>query len=279
MGMAVNTILTASKFAAGIIGHSHALIADAVESTGDILSSIILWRGIAVAAEPADRDHPYGHGKAEPLAAACVAIMMLLAGIGVMAASIWDMFQPHEKPVAFTLGILVGAIVLKEFLFRFVSREAGSLHSIALKTDAWHHRTDAIISLIAGIGIALTLFGGPHLAAADDIAAVIAGGIIAWNGLRLLRPAMDELMDAAPSRNLVAEIRSAASTVHGVKTVEKCIVRKMGFQYFVDMHVEVDPQMTVQKGHEIAHHVKDKVRAAVPEVHDVLVHVEPTTVK
>ena len=277
--MAVNAALTASKFAAGILGHSHALIADAVESTADLFSSVIVWRGLIVAAEPADSEHPYGHGKAEPLAAASVAIMLLLAAVGIMARSAHGLLEPREKPQAFTLYVLIGVIVVKEMLFRFVSREAGSLQSLALFTDAWHHRTDAMTSLAAGLGIALTVFGGPRLAIADDAAAIVAGGIIAWNGWQLLRPALNELMDAAPDSALISDIRSAASSVPGVNAVEKCIARKMGFQYFVDMHVEVDPLMTVQAGHQIAHDVKNKVRAAIPSVYDVLVHVEPSEVK
>jgi cation diffusion facilitator family transporter len=279
--MAVNAVLTAVKFAAGILGHSHALIADAVESMADILSSIIVWRGLTVAAAPADPDHPYGHGKAEPLAAASVAILLLLAAVGIMARSAQELlWHTHrETPRAFTLYILIAVIVIKEILFRFVSREAGSAQSVALFADAWHHRSDAITSLAAAFGIALALFGGPRLAFADDAAAIVAGAIIAWNGWRLLRPALDELMDAAPGSDLIANIRAAAGAVPGVDAVEKCIVRKMGFQYFVDMHVEVDPLMTVQQGHRIAHEVKDKVRAAVPSVYDVLVHVEPSETK
>ncbi|MGD0813076.1 MAG: cation diffusion facilitator family transporter [Verrucomicrobiota bacterium] len=277
VGMAVNAVLTASKFAAGILGHSHALTADAVESTADIFSSIIMWRGLVVAAEPADPDHPYGHGKAEPLAAASVAIMLLLAAVGIMARSAQGLFEYREMPPrAFTLGILIAVVVVKEALFRFVSREAGKLQSIALLSDAWHHRTDAITSLAAGLGITLALFGGQRLAFADDGAAIIAGAIIAWNGWRLLRPALQELMDAAPDGALVSDIRKAAGAVPGVNAVEKCIVRKMGFQHFVDMHVEVDPRITVQQGHQIAHNVKDKVRAVVPSVYDVLVHIEPS---
>ena len=276
LGMAVNAVLTASKFAAGILGHSHALTADAVESTADIFSSIIMWRGLVVAAEPAAPDHPYGHGKAEPLAAASVAIMLLLAAVGIMSRSAQGLFEHRETPRAFTLGVLIAVVVVKEALFRYVSREAGKLHSIALLSDAWHHRSDAITSLAAGLGITLALFGGPRLGFADDGAAIIAGAIIAWNGWRLLRPALHELMDAAPDGALVSDIRKAAGAVPGVNAVEKCIVRKMGFQHFVDMHVEVDPCITVQQGHQIAHKVKDKVRAVVPSVYDVLVHVEPS---
>ena len=272
----MNAVLTATKFAAGILGHSHALLADAVESTADILSSVIVWRGIIVAAEPADPDHPYGHGKAEPLAAASVAIMLLLAAVGIIVRSAHAFREPSEKPRAFTLCVLIAVIVVKELLFRFVSREAGSLHSITLYTDAWHHRTDALTSLAAGVGISVALFGGPQLAFADDAAAIVAGSIIAWNGWRLLRPALNELMDAAPGIALISDIRAAAGAVPGVNAIEKCIVRKMGFQYFVDMHVEVDPRITVLEGHQIAHNVKNKVRGAVPSVYDVLVHVEPS---
>lgn len=275
LGLAVNAILTAAKFAAGIIGHSHALTADAVESTADILSSLIIWRGLVEAAEPADSEHPYGHGKAEPLAAASVALMLLLAAAGIMAGAAGDLFKTREQPQAFTLYVLLTVVIVKTILSRFVFHEADSVESIALSADAWHHMSDAITSLAAGIGIALALFGGPRLAFADDAAAIIAGGIIAWNGLRLLRPALNELMDAAPGRDFVADIRAAASSVPGVGVVEKCIVRKMGFQYYVDMHVEVDPRMTVRESHEIAHQVKNKVRAAIPSVHDVLVHIEP----
>lgn len=277
IGMAVNAVLTASKFAAGILGHSHALTADAVESTADIISSIIIWRGLILAAEPADPDHPYGHGKAEPLAAATIALMLMFAAMGIIAASCQQFFVPvaREPPQLFTLGVLIAVVTVKETLYRRISREAGSLESGPLFADAWHHRSDAITSLAAGLGIALALFGGPRLAFADDAAAIVAGGIIAWNGWRLLRPALNELMDAAPAAALVSAVREAAAGVAGVRAVEKCILRKMGFQYFVDMHVEVDPMITVLEGHEIAHNVKDTVRQAVPAVFDVLVHIEP----
>ena len=274
--MGVNIALTACKFAAGVWGRSHALIADAVESTADIFSSIIVWRGLTVAAEPADREHPYGHGKAEPLAAASVAVMQLLAAAGIVLKSAHEWLQPRAQPRAFTLAVLIAVVVVKELLFRFVAREAGSVESIVVYTDAWHHRSDAMTSLAAAIGITIALVGGPDFAFADDAAAIVAGLIIAWSGWQLLRPALNELMDAAPNAAVVAQIRLAAGKVPGVSAVEKCIVRKAGFQYFVDMHVEVDGGMPVRQAHQIAHLVKDKVREMVPTVHDVLVHVEPS---
>ena len=274
-GMAVNVALSAAKFAAGVLGHSHALIADAVESSADILSSIIVWSGLVVAAEPADREHPYGHGKAEPLAAATVAVMLLLAAAGIIITSARDLRQPWGTPRPFTLLVLVAVVAVKEALFRFVSREAGSVQSIVVYADAWHHRSDAVTSLAAAIGITFALLGGPRFSFADDAAAIVAGLIIAWNGWKLLKPALNELMDAAPSAALAAQIKSAAAQVGGVRRIEKCIVRKAGFEYFVDMHVEVDPQLTVRQAHDIAHRVKDRVRQAMPSVHDVLVHIEP----
>jgi cation diffusion facilitator family transporter len=279
LGLGVNVAFTAVKFAAGLLGHSHALIADAVESGADILSSIIVWRALVVAAVPADGEHPYGHGKAEPLAAASIAVLLLVAAAGIMLNSARSLVlvEPRQVPRAFTLYVLLAVVSVKEALFRFVSREARSVQSGAVHADAWHHRSDALTSLAAAIGISLGLLGGPRFALADDAAAMVAGTIIAWNGWRLLRPALDELMDAAPEPALVARIKSAAGQVPGVNRVEKCIVRKAGFEHFVDMHVEVDPRMSVLDAHQIAHHVKDRVRQAVPAVHDVLVHIEPSS--
>lgn len=275
MGLAVNAVLTGAKFAAGIAGHSHALVADAVESLGDIFSSIIIWRALIVAAEPADEDHPYGHGKAEPLAAAIVSTMLLLAAGWIVLSAVRAVAQPHPAPAPFTLLVLGAVIVIKEGLFRFVRREAASVQSSAVRTDAWHHRSDAITSLAAATGISVALIGGKGYEAADDVAAIVAAGVIAWNGWRLLRPALDELMDTAPNPEVVRQVRRVAEAVPGVARVEKCLVRKVGYDYFVDIHVEVDPQMTVQRSHEIAHDVKDKIRGQIPAVRDVLVHIEP----
>ena len=275
LGLAANGLLAAGKLTAGIFGHSHALIADAVESMADIFRSIVVWRGVVLAAQPADADHPYGHGKAEPLAAAIVATMLLLAAVGITLQAIMEVLQPKQGPEPFTLAVLLVVVVVKEALFRFVLREANSVESTAVRTDAWHHRSDVITSIAAGIGISVALVGGARWAAADDIAAIVAAGIIAWNGWRLLRPALDELMDASPSRALVEQIRAVAATTGGVDRVEKCVVRKMGYHYFVDMHVEVDPEMSVLRAHKISHEVRDTVRGHIAAVRDVLVHIEP----
>ena len=275
LGMATNTVLSGVKLAAGIAGHSHALVADAVESFADVFSSLIVWRGVTVAAVPADEDHPYGHGKAEPIASAIVAAMLLGAALWIAITAFGEIMEPHQSPAPFTLIVLVVVVVVKEILFRFVSREGKAVDSSAVRTDAWHHRSDAITSVAAGIGISVSLIGGKGFEAADDVAAIAAAGVIAWNGWHLLRPALNELMDAAPSREIIDQIRQIAKDTPGVDGVEKCFVRKVGYQYFVDMHLEVDPQMTVLRSHHIAHEVKNKVRAEMPSVSDVLVHIEP----
>jgi cation diffusion facilitator family transporter len=275
LGMATNVVFSAVKLAAGIAGHSHALVADAVESFADVFSSLIVWRGVIVAAEPADEDHPYGHGKAEPIASAIVAAMLLGAALWIALKAFIEINQPHPAPAPFTLIVLLVVVTVKEILFRFVSREGRAVDSSVVRTDAWHHRSDAITSVAAGVGISVSLIGGKGFEAADDVAAIAAAGVIAWNGWHLLRPALNELMDAAPSREIIDQIRQLAKDTPGVDGVEKCIVRKVGYQYFVDMHVEVDPQMTVLRSHEIAHAVKDKIRGAKPAVCDVLVHIEP----
>ncbi|HKW29309.1 MAG TPA: cation diffusion facilitator family transporter [Verrucomicrobiae bacterium] len=274
-GMAVNVMLAGTKLAAGIVGHSHALVADAVESFADIFSSLIVWRGLVVAAAPPDEDHPYGHGKAEPIASAIVAAMLLGAALWIVLTAFGEIMKPHLSPAPFTLIVLVAVVAVKEGLFRFVSREGRAVDSSAVKTDAWHHRSDAITSVAAGVGISVSLIGGKGFEAADDVAAIAAAGVIAWNGWHLLRPALNELMDTAPGHEVIDQIRQIATTTPGVDRVEKCFVRKVGYQYFVDMHVEVDPQMTVLRSHEIAHEVKDKIRDTMPSVNDVLVHIEP----
>jgi cation diffusion facilitator family transporter len=287
LGIAVNVVLGAAKFLAGIFGHSHALIADATESFADIFNSLVVWRGIVVAAEPPDQEHPYGHSKAEPLAGAFGAVMLLAAAIwiaGKAALNIYQFLHPQifDEPRvplrAFTLIVLVVVIVVKEGLFRFVIGEGDATDNSAVKTDAWHHRSDAITSAGAFIGISIALIGGEKFSWADDAAAIFCAVIIGINGWLLLRPPLGELMDEAPDPKIVGQIRQLAADTPGVARVEKCFVRKAGHLFFVEMHVEVDPQMTVLRSHEIAHDVKDKIRETMPAVSDVLVHIEPLNI-
>ncbi|MFN5062210.1 MAG: cation diffusion facilitator family transporter [Pseudomonadota bacterium] len=275
LGIAVNLILAVVKGVAGVIGNSYALIADAIESASDVVTSVVIAFGFRMAGKPADANHPYGHGKFEPLSAAVVALILLGAAILIAVESVKEILTPHHSPAPFTLCVLVVVVVIKEALFRTVLRAGETIHSTALKTDAWHHRADAITSLAAFVGISIALIGGRGYESADDFAALIASVVIAINACLLIRPALLELIDTAPDPKLVAEIRAAAQQVPGVLGTHKCRVRKLGVDYFVDLDVLCDPDSTIRQGHEIAHDVGEQLHAEFPQVRKVLVHVEP----
>jgi cation diffusion facilitator family transporter len=270
-----NFALATIKGLAGFFGNSYALIADAIESTSDIFSSLIVWLGLKVAIKAPDADHPYGHGKAEPLAAIVVAIFLIAAAIFVAIQSVEHILIPHRAPEPFTLLVLGGVIFVKEFLFRRINKTGEDIKSTAVKADAWHHRSDAITSLTAFIGISIALLGGPGYESADDWAALLASVVIAYNGYRIFQPGLREVMDAAPATELVEAVRQVALTVPGVEGLDKSFVRKMGFEYFVDLHVIVDGELPVREGHRIAHEVKGAILKANPSIYDVLVHIEP----
>lgn len=275
MGVLSNALLAAIKAIAGILGNSYALIADAIESTSDIASSLVVLGGIKIASTPADDNHPYGHGKAEPLAAMLVAVALCTAAVGIAIQSIREILLPHHSPAPFTLMVLVLVVIVKEWLFRFVFRAAEQAQSTVVKTDAWHHRSDAITSSAAFVGISIALIGGPGYESADDWAALLAACVIVFNGYRLLLPAVAEVMDAAPDPGIVEQVRDVAGHVQGVVGLDKCYIRKMGFEYYVDLHVVVNGEVSVRSGHKIGHDVKDAVRQANPKITDVLVHIEP----
>ena len=275
VGVAVNFLLALVKIVAGVLGHCYALIADGIESTLDIFGSLAIWVGLKVAAAPPDDEHPYGHGKAEPLASVVVACAVLLAAVGLAVESVREIITPHYAPAPFTLAVLVVVIVVKETLFRKVSAAAGQTGSGAVQTDAWHHRSDAITSAGAFVGISIAIIGGRGWEQADDWAALFTCGIIGFNGWRLLTPALREIMDTAPPKELEDGVRQIAATVAGVINVEKCRLRKMGIDFYVDIHIGVDAAITVRDGHRVAHAVKDAIRTANPAAADVLVHIEP----
>jgi cation diffusion facilitator family transporter len=275
LGLVINVVLASVKIVAGVVGHAYVLIADGMESALDVAGSIVIWGGLTVAARPPDRTHPYGHGKAEPIAAFLVALCVLAAAVGLAIESVREILTPHHGPAPFTLAVLVVVIVIKEILFRYVNRIGQNLESTAVRTDAWHHRSDALTSAAAFIGISVALIGGERWQSADDWAALFACAVIAANGVHLALPAFQEIMDTAPSAKIVKAICSVASSVPGVLEVEKCYARKMGLDYYVDLHVGVDGDISVHQGHEIAHRVKSAIQQSDARVADVLVHVEP----
>ena len=275
LALLINAGLAVVKIATGILGNSYVLVADGIESTADIFSSIVVWGGLRVAILPADENHPYGHGKAEPVASVIVSLLLLAAAMLIAVQSVREILTPHRAPGWFTLPVLLVVILIKETLFRFAFRAANSIESTALKSDAWHHRSDALTSAAAFVGIAIALIGGPGYESADDWAALLACAVIAWNGLRLLRVALDEVMDAAVSPDIVAAVRRLAGEVEGVITVEKCRIRKVGLHLALDIHVVVDGELTVRRGHDISHQVKDRLLASPHRINDVTVHIEP----
>ena len=275
VGMLVNLILAIIKLIAGIVGHAYALVADAIESTADIFSSLVVYGGLRIAAQPADHDHPYGHGRAEALASAFVALMLFGAAIGIAFEAIHGIRTPHHLPHAWTLAVLVGVIVVKQYLADRVSRVGSETGSTAVIADAQHHHSDVITSAAAFIGISIAVLGGPGWEQADDWAAIFAAVVICYNGVKILRPAVDDLMDRLPKAEVVQKIASAATSVAEVRAIEKLKVRKVGLQYAVDLHVQAEPHMSLHDAHIVSGKVKGAIRAAMPTVDNVLVHMEP----
>ena len=273
--IAINLVLALVKISTGVLGNSYAMIADGIESTADIFSSLMVWGGLRLSSKPPDQSHPYGHGKAESLAGVMVAVFLIGAAILIAVQSIREILTPHHTPAWYTLPVLVLVIMTKEVLYRRMFRIGQSLDSSALKSDAWHHRSDAITSVAAFFGISIALIGGPGYEAADDWAALLACSVILFNGFRLLRPALDEVMDAAAPSEVEKQIRSIATGIEGVVEVEKCRIRKSGLGFLMDIHVVVNGEMSVREGHRIAHVVKERLHDSPLPISDVIIHIEP----
>jgi cation diffusion facilitator family transporter len=277
--MGSNAVLAIIKWIAGYFGHSYALIADAIESSTDFLSSLLVLLGLKYASRPADKNHPYGHGKAEPLITFMVVGFLITSALVIAHESIKNIRTPHEGPRAWTLFVLAAIILWKEISYQLVIRKSRETKSTLLKADAWHHRSDAITSVTAFIGITIALIMGKGWESADDWAALAASAFILYNCYLIFRPALGEIMDEHLYDELIDQIREIAIHVNGVTGTEKCQVRKVGMRYFIDLHIEVDGDISVRQGHDIAHALKAKLMSELPELADVLMHVEPKKVK
>jgi len=273
--IAGNTFLAITKGIAGVFGNSYALIADAIESTTDIFSSLLVLFGLKYAAKPADENHPYGHGKAEPLITFAVVGFLVVSATIIFIESIHNIQKPHSIPKPFTLIVLGAIILFKEASYRYVIQKSKETNSTSLKADAWHHRSDAVTSLMAFIGISIALFFGKGYETADDWAALLASLFIVYNAYLIFRPALGEIMDEHLHDDIIDEIRAQCTKVEGVIATEKCKVRKMGMHYIVDLHVIVKKDLTVFEGHQIAHNVKDTLMNDIPDIADILIHIEP----
>jgi cation diffusion facilitator family transporter len=270
-----NTSLAIIKGVAGYFGNSYALIADAIESTTDILASFLVLFGIKYSNKPADKNHPYGHGRAEPLITFLVVGFLIASASFIAHESIINIQTPHALPKTWTLFVLGAIIIWKEISFRLVLKKSKETNSSSLKADAWHHRSDAITSVAAFTGISTALILGKGYESADDWAALFASGFILYNCYLIFRPALGEIMDEHLYDDLIIEIRKVALTVNGIKGTEKCFIRKAGMKYHVDLHAIVDANITVKEGHEIAHDLKDILRNEILELGHVLIHIEP----
>jgi cation diffusion facilitator family transporter len=275
-GVLVSVLLGAVKIVAGILGNSYALLADGVESMLDVVSGLVVAGSLKIAVQPPDERYPFGYGKIEPAAALVIATALLATAAGIAIQSVREIHVPHHAPEPFTLIVLILVVVVKELLYRYLLRTGKSIDSHAMRTDAWHHRSDSLTSLAAFIGISIALLAGKGYESADDWAALFAAAVIAFNGALLLRTSWREIMDIAVHATVVDDIREIAGQVEGVTGIDLVRVRKSGLGLWVDIHVEVPAEMTVREGHAIAHRVKDALMTSSHNVMDALVHIEPS---
>ena len=274
-----NVGLALAKWVTGYFGHSYALIADAIESTSDVFSSTLVLFGLKYSSKPADKNHPYGHGRLEPLITFIVVGFLVVSAVVIAYNSIKNMMTPHELPKPYTLIVLLVIILVKEFSYRFIVKKSKQTKSLSLKADAWHHRSDAITSVAAFIGITVALIFGKGFESADDWAALFASFFILYNSYLIFRPALGEIMDENLYEDMVIQVRNISNKVEGVDGTEKCYIRKTGMNYHVDLHALINGKLSIEEGHSIAHKLKDRILFELPEVVDVLIHVEPSEVK
>jgi len=274
-GILMNGVLGAAKLAAGLLGHSYALVADAAESFADVMGSCVTLYGLKLAAEPADQTHPSGHGRAETIASAVTALVLVVVGGAIFWQAAVSLSVPRHAPSPLTLLVLVPVILVKEWMFHWIRARGREIGSLAVVADAWHQRSDVVTSVAALTGIILAWAGGPAWSHADSWAAMLASLWLMGTGLWLLGPTLHELMEGSVDPALQDFIYETSRSCPGIEGIDKVWVRKLGMRLMVDMHIEVDPNLSVQEGHRLAHEVKAKLQRELPQVRDVMVHVEP----
>lgn len=275
LGLAVNLLLGVVKLVGGILGHSFALIADAVNSIGDVVTTLVVLFALRVAQRPPDAEHPYGHSRAEGIAASNVAILMIVSALLVGWEAIQRLSNVNLAPPVWTLWIAGANVIIKEGLYRYKFKIGRRLGSASIIANAWDHRSDALSALAVLIGLATVRIGGARFMWADEAASLVVVAAIVWTGVQLFRSSASELMDVQADSKYVNRIRATALLVKGVEDVETLWVRKSGLEYFADIHIQVDPSLTVAEGHRIGHRVKDHLLEEYVSLRDVLVHLEP----
>jgi len=267
--------LAAAKISIGLRAHSTAAVSDGIESAGDVLTSGLVLLGLVIASKPPDADHPYGHGRLETVSALVVGMILAASGVLISFESLHLAHGSAHAPSAFAVWPLLASIAIKSVMSVAKLRYARRIGSSALAADGWHDTVDILSGCTALLGLGITLSDPVRFSAADHVAGSAVGVIIVLLGVRVVRDTMLQLMDTMPDPEAMDRIRMAGLTVPGVLGIEKCFARKTGLKWHVDLHLEVDPAMTVYESHEIATQVREKIRSEVDWVADVLVHVEP----
>jgi cation diffusion facilitator family transporter len=275
LGLIVNLALGIAKLVGGLLGGSYALVADAVNSLGDVVSTIVVLVALRVAQRPPDNEHPYGHTRAEGIAATNVAVVIIMSALAIAWEVMGRSGGERPLPPGWTLWIAGLNVAIKEGLYRYKYAIGKRTGSAAIIANAWDHRSDALSALAVLFGLAVTRLGGKEFLWADSAASLVVVAAIIYSGVKLFHLSASELMDIQADEPMVEQIRAAAANVPGVRGVDKLWVRKSGLEYFADIHIEVDAQMSVADGHLIGHNVKDQLLARFHVLRDVLVHLEP----
>jgi len=275
LGLWINIALAAAKLIAGFAGNSFALLSDAANSVGDVCISTAVLFALWFAQRPADREHPYGHTKAEAIAGLSVSLLVAVSALAVGWSALWQLEQGAVRPAGWTVWVAAGNVLTKELLFWYTRHIGRTTGSLAVQASAWDHRSDAFCSLAVLVGLCVARFAGPQYLVADTIAALVVVAAVLWSAIRLFSRSVHELMDVQAEQHFLDRVREAALQVAGVEDIETLHLRKSGLEFFADIHVEVDGRITVDQGHRIGHHVKDELIRQFPRLRDVLVHIEP----
>jgi len=275
LGILASAVLATGNVTVGLLAGSASVVATGLEFVGDVLASAIVLAGMLIAAKPADLEHPYGHGRFETLAGLVVGIILAAGGAGICFRSLVGVSEVHAPPSAYAIWALVGAILVRGVMSTVKFRVGRRIQSSSLVADAWNDAVDILSASAALVALGLTLYDPARFLSADHYGGFTVGLVVILTGLRVMRDTSRDLMDTMPDGERLDEIRAAVMRVHGVVGVEKCFARRTGLQHHVDIHLEVDPNLTVWESHDIATQVRAYLCENLEWIADVLVHVEP----
>ena len=277
LGLATNVALSAVKLVVGALFLSQTLIADGLHSASDLITDVAVLAGLRVSKKPADETHHYGHRRVSTLVGAFVGAVLLVAAVWIAFSAVRTLRHPRDRVLGMLpFAVAAASIPLKEALFwitRYVGRRAGN---ISLLANAWHHRTDAFTSVAAAAGLAGAALGGTNWAFLDPLTAIVLAAFLVVVSVRIIGEGASELIDRAPSPATLEGIEQAVAQTRGVRGYHAFRARKVGGKVEMDIHVQVDPNLTVREGHDVATAVRQKVVQADPNVVEVIVHIEPT---